>query len=532
MRELVPRVWAPVRAGGARQHQPHHRCRGGRPARTVARRVRGAGGAGGAAPSAVAGLRPRAAGLPDARAGTDRARRRRSRASTGIRLMCRLVKGAYWDAEIKRAQELGLPHYPVFTHKHHTDISYLACARALLDAQDVIYPAVRHAQRGTIAAIVQMATRTGAPFELQRLHGMGEGIYREVLQNPLLACRVYAPVGQHRDLLAYLVRRLLENGANSSFVHQLADESVGMDELLQSPLHLAPEPSLPLPPDLYGPQPPPTAPGWTSPFPPTARRCRRHWRRPLFPPSRADPAEMPRPSIAPSSRAGAWARLPAETRATSCAAPRTPCRRAAAPVRVAGEGRLQDLGRRACRRCARPSTSCATTPWRRSGCCSRSPCPARPAKATCCASPRAALGVHQPLEFPARHLHRPGGRGAGHRQHRAGEAGGADACHRRGSGPPAARRRRARRYSELNQVQGNITISPATCGGGGRRTASSAIAGVCSAGLASTGVAGGERRGHLPGEDRQREFPRADAGPGAARVSDAVRCSRRWDRAA
>jgi len=171
----------------------------------------------------------------------------------GIRVMGRLVKGAYWDSEIKRAQELGLPHYPVFTHKHHTDISYLACARALLEAQDVIYPQFGTHNAGTIAAIVQMATRTGAPFELQRLHGMGEGIYREVLQDPLLACRVYAPVGQHRDLLAYLVRRLLENGANSSFVHQLADESIAMAELLQSPLHLAPQPSLPLPPDLYGP---------------------------------------------------------------------------------------------------------------------------------------------------------------------------------------------------------------------------------------------------------------------------------------
>lgn len=171
-----------------------------------------------------------------------------------IRLMCRLVKGAYWDAEIKRAQEMGLPHYPVFTHKHHTDISYLACARALLDAQDVIYPQFATHNAGTIAAIVQMANRSGARFELQRLHGMGEGIYREVLQNPLLACRVYAPVGQHRDLLAYLVRRLLENGANSSFVHQLADESLGMDELLQSPLHLSPQPSLPLPPHLYGAQ--------------------------------------------------------------------------------------------------------------------------------------------------------------------------------------------------------------------------------------------------------------------------------------
>ncbi|ABE42370.1 L-glutamate gamma-semialdehyde dehydrogenase [Polaromonas sp. JS666] len=170
-----------------------------------------------------------------------------------LRLMCRLVKGAYWDSEIKRAQELGLPHYPVFTHKHHTDVSYLACAQALLSAPDAIYPQFAGHNAGTIAAILQMASRNGVPFELQRLHGMGEGIFREVLKNPLISCRVYAPVGAHRDLLAYLVRRLLENGANSSFVHQLADESVNMGELLTSPLRLEPEPSLPLPPTLYGP---------------------------------------------------------------------------------------------------------------------------------------------------------------------------------------------------------------------------------------------------------------------------------------
>ena len=170
-----------------------------------------------------------------------------------IRLMCRLVKGAYWDAEIKRAQENGLPAYPVFTHKHHTDISYLACARVLLDAPDAIYPQFASHNASTIAAVLQMAARSGAPFELQRLHGMAEGIYREVLKNPLIACRVYAPVGAHKDLLAYLVRRLLENGANSSFVHQLADESVPVNELLISPLRLEGQSSLPLPLDLFGP---------------------------------------------------------------------------------------------------------------------------------------------------------------------------------------------------------------------------------------------------------------------------------------
>ncbi|MDR7093431.1 bifunctional proline dehydrogenase/L-glutamate gamma-semialdehyde dehydrogenase PutA [Hydrogenophaga laconesensis] len=175
----------------------------------------------------------------------------------GVKFMCRLVKGAYWDAEIKRAQELGLPGYPVFTQKPHTDVSYLACARALLDAPDAIHPQFATHNAGTIAAILQMATGSSATFELQRLHGMGEGIYREVLQDPAVSCRVYAPVGAHRDLLAYLVRRLLENGANSSFVHQLADESVGMDELLVSPLECSlPDAvagsGLPLPPALYG----------------------------------------------------------------------------------------------------------------------------------------------------------------------------------------------------------------------------------------------------------------------------------------
>ncbi|MGJ7492859.1 L-glutamate gamma-semialdehyde dehydrogenase [Variovorax sp. ZT4R33] len=171
----------------------------------------------------------------------------------GLRLMCRLVKGAYWDAEIKRAQELGLPHYPVFTHKHHSDVSYLACARAMLAAPDAIYPQFATHNAGTISAILQMAGKQG--FELQRLHGMGEGVYREVMKATTAHVRVYAPVGQHKDLLAYLVRRLLENGANSSFVNQLGDVQVPVDQLLASPLHAAPVASLPLPPVLYGPAP-------------------------------------------------------------------------------------------------------------------------------------------------------------------------------------------------------------------------------------------------------------------------------------
>jgi RHH-type transcriptional regulator, proline utilization regulon repressor / proline dehydrogenase / delta 1-pyrroline-5-carboxylate dehydrogenase len=170
----------------------------------------------------------------------------------GLRLMCRLVKGAYWDAEIKRAQELGLAQYPVFTHKHHTDISYLACARAMLQASDCIYPQFATHNAGTAAAIQQLAGELGATFEFQRLHGMGEGLYREIAVASDVPLRVYAPVGRHRDLLAYLVRRLLENGANSSFVHQLADDAVPLETLLASPLWLERTPSLPLPPQLYG----------------------------------------------------------------------------------------------------------------------------------------------------------------------------------------------------------------------------------------------------------------------------------------
>jgi len=171
-----------------------------------------------------------------------------------LQFMVRLVKGAYWDGEIKRAQEGGLAGYPVFTHKQHTDIAYLAAARALLGHDAAIVPQFATHNAGTIAAIVQMAGARGARFEMQRLHGMGEGVYREVLATlPELALRIYAPVGEHRDLLAYLVRRLLENGANSSFVHQLANDAVPVDELLRSPLHALPGVGQPLPIHLYGP---------------------------------------------------------------------------------------------------------------------------------------------------------------------------------------------------------------------------------------------------------------------------------------
>ncbi len=156
--------------------------------------------------------------------------------SCNRRFMVRLVKGAYWDGEIKHAQEQGLPDYPVFTRKCHSDLSYHVCAEILLSAQDDIFPQFATHNAHTVA-LVQELTRGGLHFEFQRLHGMGQLLYDEVLdQHPETAVRVYAPVGNHRDLLPYLVRRLLENGANSSFVNRFLDAEVRPDELLRDPL--------------------------------------------------------------------------------------------------------------------------------------------------------------------------------------------------------------------------------------------------------------------------------------------------------
>ena len=154
------------------------------------------------------------------------------------RLMVRLVKGAYWDAEIKRAQVEGIDGFPVFTHKVHTDISYISNARKLLALTDRIYPQFATHNAHTVAAVLDIAQqmgRTGADYEFQRLHGMGEALHKIVLKTEGTRCRIYAPVGAHEDLLAYLVRRLLENGANSSFVNQIVDESVPPEEVASDP---------------------------------------------------------------------------------------------------------------------------------------------------------------------------------------------------------------------------------------------------------------------------------------------------------
>jgi len=163
--------------------------------------------------------------------------------ATGRRFMVRLVKGAYWDTEVKRAQERGLPDFPVFTRKAMTDLNYAACAKAMLQARPRLYPQFATHNALTIATIRAMAGNAEG-YEFQRLHGMGEAAYSALLaQSPDAACRVYAPVGGHRDLLAYLVRRLLENGANSSFVNEAADSNVPVSKLLTRPATLigAPE---------------------------------------------------------------------------------------------------------------------------------------------------------------------------------------------------------------------------------------------------------------------------------------------------
>ena len=184
--------------------------------------------------------------------------------ASGHRLMIRLVKGAYWDTEIKRAQVQGMPDYPVFTRKSHTDVSYIACARRLLEARDVVFPQFATHNALTAASINRMAgpNFVEGDWEFQCLHGMGEALYNEVLGRNSWArpVRIYCPVGNHARLLPYLVRRILENGANSSFVSQLVDQKLPMEKLLADPaeeaarLHGARHVRIALPVDLYQPE--------------------------------------------------------------------------------------------------------------------------------------------------------------------------------------------------------------------------------------------------------------------------------------
>ena len=180
---------------------------------------------------------------------------------SGRKFMVRLVKGAYWDAEIKRAQVEGMPGYPVYTRKVYTDVSYLTCARKLLDAADLLYPQFATHNAHSLSVIYTWAQDANIHnYEFQCLHGMGETLYDQVVgpKNLDKACRIYAPVGSHETLLAYLVRRLLENGANSSFVNQIVDESVAIDSLITDPFEVAranagqPHPAIALPIGMFG----------------------------------------------------------------------------------------------------------------------------------------------------------------------------------------------------------------------------------------------------------------------------------------
>ena len=180
--------------------------------------------------------------------------------SLNRRMMLRLVKGAYWDTEIKRAQERGLDDYPVFSRKAMTDLNFIACAQQLLALRPRIFPQFATHNALTVATVLELAGGESG-FEFQRLHGMGEALYAQLGEDrPMLACRTYAPVGSHRDLLAYLVRRLLENGANSSFVAIATDDTVPVATLLRRPADMigqpanARHPNIRLPRDLYRPE--------------------------------------------------------------------------------------------------------------------------------------------------------------------------------------------------------------------------------------------------------------------------------------
>ena len=196
---------------------------------------------------AVQAYQKRAAAVCDWLIALGRSRKRR--------IPMRLVKGAYWDGEIKRAQQLGMPDYPVFTRKAVTDISYVAGATKLLAAPDAIYPAFATHNCRTVATILELSKES--EFEFQKLLGMGDALYEALLaEHPDIPVRVYAPVGSFTDLLPYLVRRLLENGANTSFVHQIADPAVPLEDLVADPVEQLPEPyvpdpRIPLPRDIY-----------------------------------------------------------------------------------------------------------------------------------------------------------------------------------------------------------------------------------------------------------------------------------------
>ncbi len=403
---------------------------------------------------------------------------RRADATSRV-LNLRLVKGAYWDSEVKRAQERGLPGYPVYTRKANTDVAYLACARILLEGTRRIYPQFATHNAHTAASIIHLARANGREFEFQRLHGMGEELHGE-LTDPAgraLPCRVYAPVGSHEELLPYLVRRLLENGANTSFVNRIVDESLPVADVVGDPIadveHAAsgPHPRIPLPSGLFGAERRNSA-GVNLPDGDAQRRLAAGCRAALAQRLRAgpivggeeqggdarecrSPADLKRIvgeatdadaalaeraiGLAAAAQPG-WDRVPAATRGADVAgrggSPRTRHRtirrdlrrrsrqdRPRLDRRSARGRRLPALLRGACRGRFRPAAGAARADGR-----------VEPAGV---AGPRC-VRLHQPLELPARHLHRPGIGGACSRQQRDRKARRADAAGGCRDGPAAA----------------------------------------------------------------------------------------------
>jgi RHH-type proline utilization regulon transcriptional repressor/proline dehydrogenase/delta 1-pyrroline-5-carboxylate dehydrogenase len=243
--------------------------------------------------------------------------------ATGRTIMVRLVKGAYWDSEIKRAQERGLTDYPVFTRKTGTDVSYMACARAMLAERGGLYPAFATHNALTVATVMEWAGDR-RDFEFQRLHGMGDGLYEGLMAERGVAVRVYAPVGGYRDLLAYLVRRLLENGANTSFVHQIANRDIPDEALLADPVlaaertGLSPHPAIARPPAMFGAQRRNSA-GLdfsdAEVLAQTLGAMRAEWAAPAHPLVDAAPAEVVAAVDAASAAQGPWNARPVEERA-------------------------------------------------------------------------------------------------------------------------------------------------------------------------------------------------------------------------
>jgi RHH-type proline utilization regulon transcriptional repressor/proline dehydrogenase/delta 1-pyrroline-5-carboxylate dehydrogenase len=363
---------------------------------------------------AVQAYQKRAAAVCDWLIALGRSRKRR--------IPMRLVKGAYWDGEIKRAQQLGMPDYPVFTRKAVTDISYVACATKLLAAPDAIYPAFATHNCRTVATILELCPPDGRRvFEFQKLLGMGDALYEALLaEHPDIAVRVYAPVGSFTDLLPYLVRRLLENGANTSFVHQIADPDVPLEDLVADPVErlpgpYVPDPRIPLPRDIYPDR-------KNSLGLDLARRDvldslhQRIIAEKLSPPPASTPRQVLDSAIASAVQSfESWSRVPA-------------AERAAALERAADllEERMVDLIALIVREGGRTYADAVSEVREAADFCRYY---AFQTKTKLAARPRC-LRLHQPLELSAVHLHRPGRRRPRRGQHGDRQARGADTTDR------------------------------------------------------------------------------------------------------